>query len=70
MKEISREKLEWLKEIGAKEFEEPMKYSVGANWLYSEKYIIETPLKELKSRYDQRLIKDGEPAIDDTNLDK
>lgn len=59
MKEISREKLEWLKEIGAREFEEPMKYSVGVNWLYSEKHIIETPLEELKARYNQRLIKGG-----------
>ena len=70
MKEISREKEEWLKEIGAKEFKEPMKYHLGTNWLYSERYIKETPLEELKARYNQKLIKEGEPIIDDTDLDR
>lgn len=59
IKKLSREKQEWLQEIGAKEFKEPMKYSVGGNWLYSEEYIKNTPLEELKARYDMQLIKKG-----------
>ena len=47
-----QEKLDWLKEIGAKEFEEPMKYCVGTNCLYSEKYIRETPLEKLKIEHE------------------
>lgn len=48
---VSQEKLEWLKEIGAKEFEEPMKYCIGLNYLLSEKYINDTPLDKLKTDY-------------------
>lgn len=70
MKEISNEKLGWLKEIGVKEFKEPMKYYLGTNWLYSEEYIRNTPLEELKAKYDMRLIEEGEPIVNDADLDR
>jgi hypothetical protein len=56
---ISQEKLDWMKKVGIKEFEEPMKYHVGLNHVYSEKYIAETPLSELKIRYNRKLIRWG-----------
>lgn len=70
MNEISREKLEWMQEVGIKKFEEPMKYYSGTNLLYSESYIKNTSLEELKAKYDLRLIKEGEPKANDTNLDR
>lgn len=65
---ISQEKQEWLKEIGAKEFDEPMNYYVGTNWLYSKGYINRTPLEDLKAIHDKRLVAEGEPVIDDSDL--
>ncbi|MBU5440397.1 hypothetical protein KQI42_20600 [Tissierella sp. MSJ-40] len=50
--EISREKLEWMKEVGIKEFHEPMKYYF-ANHLFSENYIRETPLKKLQEEFNR-----------------
>lgn len=66
--EISKEKLEWMKEVGIKEFAKPMKYHAGTNWLYSEEYIKNTPLEELKRKYDKRLVNLGEPTIDDSDV--
>lgn len=56
---ISQEKLDWMKEVGIREFKEPAKYYAGMNYVYSEKYIAETPLSELKARYNTKLIRWG-----------
>lgn len=47
---ISKEKLQWMQKIGFEEFKEPMKYHVNGYCLYSEKYIKDTPLDELKRK--------------------
>ncbi|WP_461614335.1 hypothetical protein [Clostridium sp. Marseille-QA1073] len=65
---ISKEKLEWMKEVGIKEFDKPMKYYRGMSWLYSEDHIKNTPLEELKRKYDKRLIKSGEPILNDNDI--
>lgn len=67
---ISKEKLEWLEEIGAKKFDKPMLYILGNNWFYSEEYIVNTPLEKLKTKYDERLIKKSEVFTDDEELEK
>ncbi|MBD7967714.1 hypothetical protein [Paenibacillus gallinarum] len=51
--ELSQEKLDWMNEVGMKEFEEPMKYCLGANYVYSERYIKNTPLAVLKENYEK-----------------
>lgn len=61
MKTISKEKKEWMKEVGIKEFKRPMKYYLGSNWLFSEKYLKETPLEEIKAKVNFNLIEPGEP---------
>ena len=48
--EIPEEKLNWLKEVGVKEFERPMKYCIH-NWVLSEEYLKNTPLAELQKRH-------------------
>ncbi|MCY7576166.1 hypothetical protein [Bacillus pumilus] len=49
---ISKEKLDWMNEVGISEFKEPMKYySKYGNHLFSEKYIRETSLEVLKSKF-------------------
>jgi len=65
---ISKEKLEWMEEVGIKEFDKPMKYYGGMSWLYSEEHIKNTPLEELKRKHDKRLIKSGEPIFDDNDI--
>ncbi|OAB35674.1 hypothetical protein PMSD_11720 [Paenibacillus macquariensis subsp. defensor] len=55
MKEISKEKLAWMNEIEMKEFETPMKYHTKFGQLYSEEYIRNTPLDELKAGYNKTL---------------
>jgi hypothetical protein len=42
-----------MEKVGMKEFEEPMKYRLGTNMVYSEKYIKETPLEVLKVKYNK-----------------
>jgi hypothetical protein len=59
-KTLSKEKQEWMKQIGMKEFHRPMKYYLGANCLFSEEYIRETPLEELKAKTDLSLVEEGE----------
>lgn len=44
------EKRKWMKEVGIKEFDRPMKYYYGAAWIFSEEYMRETSLEELKAR--------------------
>lgn len=56
MTEISKEKLDWMKEVGIKEFDKPMKYYLGTNHVFSQEYIKNTPLEELIRKYDRRLI--------------
>lgn len=53
---LSKEKKEWLKQIGAKEFPEPVKYAytfLGYTGVFnlSEQYIENTSLEELKAQY-------------------
>lgn len=49
---ISQEKLDWLKSIGAKRFERPMTWTANRGTeLYSDEYIAETPLEVLKAKY-------------------
>ncbi|MDT2293257.1 hypothetical protein P7H15_10965 [Paenibacillus larvae] len=36
---LSKEKLEWMKEIGLKKFEHPMRYHTPFGHLYSEEHI-------------------------------
>lgn len=55
---VDKEKLEWLKSIGAGEFPEPIKYIYtfsGYNGAFnlSERYVEETPLLELKAQYEK-----------------
>lgn len=52
---IGREKLDWMKEVGLKEFERPMKYHSRFGHLYSEEHIINTPLDQLKAGYKKTL---------------
>ncbi|MEK5096693.1 hypothetical protein [Bacillus sp. FSL W8-0848] len=50
---ISQEKLEWMKKAGIKAFEKPMKfYSAFHENLFSEDYIKNTPLEEIKAGYE------------------
>lgn len=53
MKEISKEKLEWMEEVGIKEFKKPMKYFYGTDQVFSEEYVRDTPLEELKAKFVQ-----------------
>ncbi|MCY8562172.1 hypothetical protein P9D51_23105 [Bacillus sonorensis] len=56
MKGISQEKLEWMKEVGIKEFEKPVKFYSNFNkHLFSEDYIKTTPLEEIKAGYESTL---------------
>ncbi|MCD8348791.1 MAG: hypothetical protein LUD16_12805 [Lachnospiraceae bacterium] len=53
---MCEEKKEWLREIGAAEFPEPVKYIYSfpeyrGAFNLSERYIDETPLEELKAQY-------------------
>jgi hypothetical protein len=61
--EISQGKLDWLNEIGAKRFETPMNWHLGTGFLYSDKYITETPLEELKAKYDPSLVKPARAMV-------
>ena len=54
MDSLPQEKLDWLKEVGAKEFERPMKWYVGTNCVFSEEYLKETPLEVLKEKFGKR----------------
>jgi hypothetical protein len=50
--DISQEKLDWLKSIGAKKFEHPMTWSAShGKELYSDEYLVETPLEVLKVKH-------------------
>ena len=49
-KEISKEKREWMEEVGMKEFERPMRYCLFGH-VFSGKYIKDTPLEVLKERH-------------------
>ncbi|MGW8114262.1 hypothetical protein ACVS9P_03605 [Caproicibacterium sp. NSD3] len=50
--DISQEKLDWLKSIGAKRFEHPMTWVANhGTVLYSDECLAETPLKVLKAKY-------------------
>ncbi|MDT2240873.1 hypothetical protein P7H22_11645 [Paenibacillus larvae] len=51
---LSKEKLEWMKEIGLKKFEHPMRYHTPFGHLYSEEHIRNTPLEELKAGYEKK----------------
>lgn len=55
---LSKEKEEWLMQIGAKEFPEPIKYTYtfpgySGNFNLSERYVENTPLKDLKAQYEE-----------------
>lgn len=52
------DKREWLRSIGAVEFETPVKYTYGFQgyagcFNLSEEYVRDTPLKELKKKYEE-----------------
>jgi len=51
--EISLDKLNWLKSIGAKKFEHPITWHSGEKSpeYYSDEYLSETPLEVLKARH-------------------
>lgn len=56
--EIEDEKKEWLLQIGAKEFPEPIKYTYtfpgySGNFNLSERYVKNTPLKDMKAQYEE-----------------
>lgn len=58
---MEKEKAEWLKSIGAKEFPEPIKYvytfpGYGGAFNLSERYIEETDLEELKTQYEKNKV--------------
>lgn len=57
MKEvISQEKLDWMKEVGIKEFDKPMKfYAPYGKHYFSEEYIANTPLEKIKAGYESTL---------------
>lgn len=51
-------KKEWLLQIGAKEFPEPIKYTYtfpgySGNFNLSERYVENTPLKDMKAQYEE-----------------
>lgn len=52
---IDQEKLAWMNEVGIKEFEKPIKYHSKFGQLFSEEYIRNTPLEELKAGYEKSL---------------
>lgn len=60
---ISQEKLDWMKKVGVKKFEEPMQYYLGANVFYSEKFLAETPLEELEAKSNEILADKGAPIV-------
>lgn len=54
--ELPEEKKDWLRSIGAREFQEPIKYIYtfpGYNGTFNlaEEYVRETPLEDLKKQY-------------------
>lgn len=49
---FSKEKTEWMEEVGIREFDKPMKFYTPYGGLYSEEYIKNTSLEELKKRYE------------------
>lgn len=51
--EIPEDKREWLKSVGMKEFEHPMKWADHNNTMFSEEYIRKTPLDEIKAGYER-----------------
>uniref|UniRef100_UPI000AA3320B hypothetical protein n=1 Tax=Paenibacillus senegalimassiliensis TaxID=1737426 RepID=UPI000AA3320B len=54
--EISPEKLDWMKEVGIKEFDKPMKFYAPRNHhLCSEEYMANTPLEKIKAGYESTL---------------
>ncbi len=55
---MDKEKVEWLKSIGAGEFPEPIKYiysfpEYNGAFNLSERYVNETSLEELKAQYEK-----------------
>ncbi|WP_018249817.1 hypothetical protein [Orenia marismortui] len=48
--DISKEKLEWMEEVGMKRFDEPMEYHLFGH-IFSEGYLKRTPLEVLKERH-------------------
>ncbi|MNJ25421.1 hypothetical protein D3C77_198660 [compost metagenome] len=57
MGNISQDKLDWMNEVGIKEFDKPMKYRSKFGHLYSEEYIKNTPLEKIQAGYERALPK-------------
>ena len=58
---MEKEKAEWLKSIGAKEFPEPIKYiytfpGYGGAFNLSERYVEDTDLEDLKAQYERNKV--------------
>lgn len=53
---INKEKSEWLESIGAVEFKSPMKWHTADGMLYSENYINNTHLEEIKKGRERYLL--------------
>lgn len=51
---ISIEKQNWMQEVDIKKFDKPMLYYYKDEMLYSEEYIANTPLDELKEKFNER----------------
>lgn len=68
MKEgISQEKRDWMKEVGIKEFDKPMKFYAQHNHHhFSEEYIANTPLEKIKAGYESTLPVEREDQSEDS----
>ncbi len=57
---ISKEKLQWMEEVGITEFDKPMKYChCISGMLYSEEYIKSTSLEVLKEKLNKQNVKNN-----------
>jgi hypothetical protein len=51
---MDKSKKNWMKKVGIREVNRPLKYiSTETGMMYSEEYIKETPLDELKAKFEK-----------------
>lgn len=58
---IGQEKLDWMDDVGFIELKQPIKYlATGSGMLYSEDYLKNTPLEDIKAGYERTLKRKSE----------
>jgi len=60
---ISEEKRQWMEEVGIVELKQPMKFlDTGSMMLYSEDYLKNTPLEEIKAGNEKALQRESKTS--------